>query len=133
MFLFIRVLTLNWVINNVFKVTWQVRSTIRNNIWGLQLLVLQLSHNILMFWNFCLMGYRNDKQSQNFNDSCLFFLLCLSLQSLLSQTLSPTSQGLSGVLLKQQIIRDPVRLWNLLGESQRATQMRNLEGKKGLI
>uniref|UniRef100_A0A8B9HXT1 SPG7 matrix AAA peptidase subunit, paraplegin n=1 Tax=Anser brachyrhynchus TaxID=132585 RepID=A0A8B9HXT1_9AVES len=117
MFLFIRVLTLNWVINNVFKVTWQVRSTIRNNIWGLQLLVLQLSHNILMFWNFCLMGYRNDKQSQNFNDSCLFFLLCLSLQSLLSQTLSPTSQGLSGVLLKQQIIRDPVRLWNLLGST----------------
>ncbi|XP_040427704.1 paraplegin isoform X2 [Cygnus olor] len=38
-------------------------------------------------------------------------------QSLLSQTLSPTSQGLSGVLLKQQIIRDPVRLWNLLGST----------------
>ncbi|XP_047931014.2 mitochondrial inner membrane m-AAA protease component paraplegin [Anser cygnoides] len=39
------------------------------------------------------------------------------LQSLLSQTLSPTSQGLSGVLLKQQIIRDPARLWNLLGST----------------
>uniref|UniRef100_A0A8B9DEK5 SPG7 matrix AAA peptidase subunit, paraplegin n=1 Tax=Anser cygnoides TaxID=8845 RepID=A0A8B9DEK5_ANSCY len=38
-------------------------------------------------------------------------------RSLLSQTLSPTSQGLSGVLLKQQIIRDPVRLWNLLGST----------------
>lgn len=47
--------------------------TIRNNIWGLHLLVLQLHHNILMFWNFCLMGYRNKKQSQNFNNSCLFF------------------------------------------------------------
>uniref|UniRef100_A0A8B9SQQ3 Mitochondrial inner membrane m-AAA protease component paraplegin n=1 Tax=Anas platyrhynchos TaxID=8839 RepID=A0A8B9SQQ3_ANAPL len=38
-------------------------------------------------------------------------------ESLLSQTLSPTSQGLSGILLKQQIIRDPVRLWNLLGST----------------
>uniref|UniRef100_A0A8C8BN53 SPG7 matrix AAA peptidase subunit, paraplegin n=1 Tax=Otus sunia TaxID=257818 RepID=A0A8C8BN53_9STRI len=36
---------------------------------------------------------------------------------LLSQTLSPTRQGLSGVLVKQQIIRDPVRLWNLLGST----------------
>uniref|UniRef100_A0A8C4K280 SPG7 matrix AAA peptidase subunit, paraplegin n=1 Tax=Dromaius novaehollandiae TaxID=8790 RepID=A0A8C4K280_DRONO len=35
--------------------------------------------------------------------------------SLLSQTLSPTFQGLSGVLVKQHIIRDPVRLWKLLG------------------
>uniref|UniRef100_A0A8C4K187 Mitochondrial inner membrane m-AAA protease component paraplegin n=1 Tax=Dromaius novaehollandiae TaxID=8790 RepID=A0A8C4K187_DRONO len=34
---------------------------------------------------------------------------------LLSQTLSPTFQGLSGVLVKQHIIRDPVRLWKLLG------------------
>ncbi|XP_074737308.1 mitochondrial inner membrane m-AAA protease component paraplegin isoform X1 [Strix uralensis] len=39
------------------------------------------------------------------------------LQSLLSQMLSPTRQGLSGVLVKQQIIRDPVRLWNLLGST----------------
>ncbi|XP_075017738.1 mitochondrial inner membrane m-AAA protease component paraplegin isoform X5 [Calonectris borealis] len=39
------------------------------------------------------------------------------LQSLLSQTLSPTRQGLSGVLVKQHIIRDPVRLWNLLGST----------------
>ncbi|KAM9288483.1 mitochondrial inner membrane m-AAA protease component paraplegin isoform 2-T2 [Morus bassanus] len=39
------------------------------------------------------------------------------LQSLLSQTLSPTHQSLSGVLLKQHIIRDPVRLWNLLGST----------------
>ncbi|NXL10501.1 SPG7 protein, partial [Mesembrinibis cayennensis] len=38
-------------------------------------------------------------------------------QSLLSQTLSPTHQSLSGVLLKQHIIRDPVRLWNLLGDT----------------
>ncbi|KAM9288482.1 mitochondrial inner membrane m-AAA protease component paraplegin isoform 1-T1 [Morus bassanus] len=37
--------------------------------------------------------------------------------SLLSQTLSPTHQSLSGVLLKQHIIRDPVRLWNLLGST----------------
>uniref|UniRef100_A0A8D0F7B5 Mitochondrial inner membrane m-AAA protease component paraplegin n=1 Tax=Strix occidentalis caurina TaxID=311401 RepID=A0A8D0F7B5_STROC len=39
--------------------------------------------------------------------------------SLLSQMLSPTRQGLSGVLVKQQIIRDPVRLWNLLEEEKR--------------
>uniref|UniRef100_A0A8D0FD15 SPG7 matrix AAA peptidase subunit, paraplegin n=1 Tax=Strix occidentalis caurina TaxID=311401 RepID=A0A8D0FD15_STROC len=38
-------------------------------------------------------------------------------RSLLSQMLSPTRQGLSGVLVKQQIIRDPVRLWNLLGST----------------
>ncbi|NXF37457.1 SPG7 protein, partial [Nyctibius bracteatus] len=38
-------------------------------------------------------------------------------QSLLSQTLSPTCQGLSGVLVKQHIIQDPVRLWNLLGDT----------------
>uniref|UniRef100_A0A8C0E7E1 SPG7 matrix AAA peptidase subunit, paraplegin n=1 Tax=Bubo bubo TaxID=30461 RepID=A0A8C0E7E1_BUBBB len=37
--------------------------------------------------------------------------------SLLSQTLSPIRQGLSGVLVKQQLIRDPVRLWNLLGST----------------
>ncbi|XP_009475754.1 PREDICTED: paraplegin [Nipponia nippon] len=37
--------------------------------------------------------------------------------SLLSQTLSPTHQSLSGVLVKQHIIRDPVRLWNLLGST----------------
>ncbi|XP_042653263.1 paraplegin-like [Tyto alba] len=39
------------------------------------------------------------------------------LQSLLSQTLSPTRQGLGGILVKQHIIRDPVRLWNLLGST----------------
>uniref|UniRef100_A0A8C0I7D9 SPG7 matrix AAA peptidase subunit, paraplegin n=1 Tax=Bubo bubo TaxID=30461 RepID=A0A8C0I7D9_BUBBB len=39
--------------------------------------------------------------------------------SLLSQTLSPIRQGLSGVLVKQQLIRDPVRLWNLLEEEKR--------------
>uniref|UniRef100_A0A8C0E6S7 SPG7 matrix AAA peptidase subunit, paraplegin n=1 Tax=Bubo bubo TaxID=30461 RepID=A0A8C0E6S7_BUBBB len=44
-------------------------------------------------------------------------LLCESCQSLLSQTLSPIRQGLSGVLVKQQLIRDPVRLWNLLGST----------------
>ncbi|KAM7146603.1 mitochondrial inner membrane m-AAA protease component paraplegin [Macrochelys suwanniensis] len=37
------------------------------------------------------------------------------LPTLLSRTLSPTFQGLSGVLVKQHIIRDPVRLWKLLG------------------
>uniref|UniRef100_A0A8C0BXT8 SPG7 matrix AAA peptidase subunit, paraplegin n=1 Tax=Buteo japonicus TaxID=224669 RepID=A0A8C0BXT8_9AVES len=36
---------------------------------------------------------------------------------LLSQTLSPPHQSLSGVLVKQHIIRDPVRLWNLLGST----------------
>ncbi|NXW21926.1 SPG7 protein, partial [Circaetus pectoralis] len=39
------------------------------------------------------------------------------LQSLLSQTLSPPHQSLSGVLVKQHVIRDPVRLWNLLGDT----------------
>ncbi|NXO56453.1 SPG7 protein, partial [Aramus guarauna] len=38
-------------------------------------------------------------------------------QSFLSQTLSPTHRGLSGALVKQHIIRDPVRLWNLLGST----------------
>uniref|UniRef100_A0A8C4K166 Mitochondrial inner membrane m-AAA protease component paraplegin n=1 Tax=Dromaius novaehollandiae TaxID=8790 RepID=A0A8C4K166_DRONO len=40
-------------------------------------------------------------------------------ESLLSQTLSPTFQGLSGVLVKQHIIRDPVRLWKLLEDEKR--------------
>ncbi|EMP36273.1 Paraplegin [Chelonia mydas] len=48
-----------------------------------------------------------------------FFLLQLSsffsLQTLLSRTLSPTFEGLSGLLVKQHVIRDPVRLWKLLG------------------
>ncbi|XP_031471378.1 paraplegin isoform X2 [Phasianus colchicus] len=38
-------------------------------------------------------------------------------QGLLSQALSPTCQGLGGVLVKQHIIRDPARLWNLLGST----------------
>ncbi|XP_010152455.1 PREDICTED: paraplegin, partial [Eurypyga helias] len=37
--------------------------------------------------------------------------------SLWSQTLPPTCQRLSGVLVKQHLIRDPVRLWNLLGST----------------
>ncbi|XP_037265492.1 paraplegin isoform X4 [Falco rusticolus] len=37
--------------------------------------------------------------------------------SLLSHTLFPPRQGLSGVLGKQHIIQDPVRLWNLLGST----------------
>uniref|UniRef100_A0A8C0BV04 SPG7 matrix AAA peptidase subunit, paraplegin n=1 Tax=Buteo japonicus TaxID=224669 RepID=A0A8C0BV04_9AVES len=55
-------------------------------------------------------------QSQYSSNSCLFFLYLLP-QSLLSQTLSPPHQSLSGVLVKQHIIRDPVRLWNLLGST----------------
>ncbi|XP_031471377.1 paraplegin isoform X1 [Phasianus colchicus] len=48
--------------------------------------------------------------------------LCRCLASeekkgLLSQALSPTCQGLGGVLVKQHIIRDPARLWNLLGST----------------
>ncbi|GAB0195397.1 paraplegin [Grus japonensis] len=39
------------------------------------------------------------------------------LQSFLSQTLSPMHRGLSGALVKQHVIRDPVRLWNLLGST----------------
>uniref|UniRef100_A0A8C3MTW1 Mitochondrial inner membrane m-AAA protease component paraplegin n=1 Tax=Geospiza parvula TaxID=87175 RepID=A0A8C3MTW1_GEOPR len=39
------------------------------------------------------------------------------LQSLLAPTLSLPRQGLGGVLTKQLIIRDPVRLWNLLGST----------------
>ncbi|NWH28615.1 SPG7 protein, partial [Grus americana] len=38
-------------------------------------------------------------------------------QSFLSQTLSPMHRGLSGALVKQHVIRDPVRLWNLLGDT----------------
>ncbi|XP_048673145.1 mitochondrial inner membrane m-AAA protease component paraplegin isoform X1 [Caretta caretta] len=38
-----------------------------------------------------------------------------SSQTLLSRTLSPTFEGLSGLLVKQHVIRDPVRLWKLLG------------------
>ncbi|XP_037733888.1 paraplegin isoform X2 [Chelonia mydas] len=37
------------------------------------------------------------------------------LPTLLSRTLSPTFEGLSGLLVKQHVIRDPVRLWKLLG------------------
>ncbi|NXE40940.1 SPG7 protein, partial [Ptilorrhoa leucosticta] len=38
-------------------------------------------------------------------------------QSLLAPTLSLPRQGLGGVLTKQHVIRDPVRLWNLLGDT----------------
>ncbi|NXA07494.1 SPG7 protein, partial [Sapayoa aenigma] len=38
-------------------------------------------------------------------------------QTLLAQTLSTPCQGLGGVLVKQRLIRDPVRLWNLLGDT----------------
>uniref|UniRef100_A0A8B9PFE2 Mitochondrial inner membrane m-AAA protease component paraplegin n=1 Tax=Apteryx owenii TaxID=8824 RepID=A0A8B9PFE2_APTOW len=55
-----------------------------------------------------------------FSNSCLFFSpLSFFLQSLLSQTFTPTFQGLSGVLVKQHIIRDPVRLWKLLEDEKR--------------
>ncbi|XP_067392824.1 mitochondrial inner membrane m-AAA protease component paraplegin [Emydura macquarii macquarii] len=37
------------------------------------------------------------------------------LRTLLSRTLSTTFQGLSGLLVKQYVIRDPVGLWKLLG------------------
>uniref|UniRef100_A0A8D0L5E9 SPG7 matrix AAA peptidase subunit, paraplegin n=1 Tax=Sphenodon punctatus TaxID=8508 RepID=A0A8D0L5E9_SPHPU len=37
------------------------------------------------------------------------------LQSLLSRPLSPTFQGLGGILVNQHLMRDPVRLWKLLG------------------
>ncbi|XP_036606092.1 paraplegin isoform X1 [Trichosurus vulpecula] len=37
------------------------------------------------------------------------------LQSLLLRTLSPTFQGIRGLLLKQHLIQNPVRLWKLLG------------------
>lgn len=58
MFLFIRVLSLNWVINYAFRVTWQVHSTTRCNIQVSQLLVLQLTHSIFMFRNLSLTEYR---------------------------------------------------------------------------
>uniref|UniRef100_A0A8B9PPY3 Mitochondrial inner membrane m-AAA protease component paraplegin n=1 Tax=Apteryx owenii TaxID=8824 RepID=A0A8B9PPY3_APTOW len=45
--------------------------------------------------------------------------------SLLSQTFTPTFQGLSGVLVKQHIIRDPVRLWKLLGGTYYFTTSRS--------
>uniref|UniRef100_A0A8C0GCP5 Mitochondrial inner membrane m-AAA protease component paraplegin n=1 Tax=Chelonoidis abingdonii TaxID=106734 RepID=A0A8C0GCP5_CHEAB len=47
----------------------------------------------------------------------LFQSSFFSLQTLLSRTLSPTFQGLSGLLVKQHVIRDPVRLWKLLGST----------------
>uniref|UniRef100_A0A8C0IMI3 Mitochondrial inner membrane m-AAA protease component paraplegin n=1 Tax=Chelonoidis abingdonii TaxID=106734 RepID=A0A8C0IMI3_CHEAB len=57
-----------------------------------------------------------------------------SLQTLLSRTLSPTFQGLSGLLVKQHVIRDPVRLWKLLGELSTKVFLRGInknEGSKG--
>ncbi|NXT80735.1 SPG7 protein, partial [Zapornia atra] len=42
-------------------------------------------------------------------------------QSLLSQALSPARRGLGGVLQKQYIIHDPVRLWKLLGSTSHFT------------
>ncbi|NXP54495.1 SPG7 protein, partial [Heliornis fulica] len=38
-------------------------------------------------------------------------------QSLLPQTLAHAHRGLGGVLVKQYVIRDPVRLWKLLGST----------------
>ncbi|NP_001012545.2 paraplegin [Gallus gallus] len=38
-------------------------------------------------------------------------------QGFLSQTASPTCQGLGGALVKQHVLRDPARLWNLLGST----------------
>lgn len=118
---------LNWVINNIFKVTWQAYSTARNNIKVSQLLVLQLTHSIFMFRNLRLKEYIKVKQAHYFSNSWLFVFLLP--QSLLSPTRCLTCQGLSGILVKQHIIRDPVRLWNLLGESQKAA-VQVEEGKR---
>ncbi|XP_023790219.1 paraplegin [Cyanistes caeruleus] len=53
------------------------------------------------------------------------------LQSLLAPTLSLPCQGLGGALTKQHIIRDPVRLWNLLGStSWFATSSSQRSGQK---
>ncbi|KAM8946776.1 mitochondrial inner membrane m-AAA protease component paraplegin [Pelodytes ibericus] len=37
------------------------------------------------------------------------------LQDLLIRRLSPTCHGIRGLLIKQQLVRDPVRIWRLLG------------------
>lgn len=127
-FLFIPVLSLNWVVNNVFTVTWQVHSTTRNNIQGSQLPVLWLTHNIFVFRSLCLTGYGMVSSPGTFPIVVFFFF---NLQGFLSQTASPTCQGLGGALVKQHVLRDPARLWNLLGESWRATVQ--VEENKGLI
>uniref|UniRef100_A0A663DTD7 SPG7 matrix AAA peptidase subunit, paraplegin n=1 Tax=Aquila chrysaetos chrysaetos TaxID=223781 RepID=A0A663DTD7_AQUCH len=117
MFLFIHVLSLNWVIN-IFKVIWQVHSTTRNNIQVSQLLVLQLTHNFSSCLEILVSQHTGRLSSHStLPIAVFFFFLYLLPQSLLSQTLSPPHQSLSGVLVKQHIIRDPVRLWNLLGST----------------
>uniref|UniRef100_A0A8C3Y7A1 AAA+ ATPase domain-containing protein n=1 Tax=Catharus ustulatus TaxID=91951 RepID=A0A8C3Y7A1_CATUS len=52
----------------------------------------------------------------SFSNHCLVFLSLLP-QSLVAPTLSLPRQGLGGVLTRQHIIRDPVRLWHLLGST----------------
>ncbi|XP_069491688.1 mitochondrial inner membrane m-AAA protease component paraplegin [Ambystoma mexicanum] len=59
------------------------------------------------------------------------------MKSLLSRKLSPTFQGLSGLLVKKHLLCDPVRLWKLLGgtyyfNSTRSQKNSNKnEGAKG--
>uniref|UniRef100_A0A6I8PI80 SPG7 matrix AAA peptidase subunit, paraplegin n=1 Tax=Ornithorhynchus anatinus TaxID=9258 RepID=A0A6I8PI80_ORNAN len=59
------------------------------------------------------------------------------LQKLLSRTLSPTFRGITGLLLQQHLIRNPVRLWKLLGgtyyfsTSRRQQKNKGNEGAKG--
>lgn len=60
-FLFMHVFSLNWVINNVFKVTWQVHSTSRRNILVSQVLVLQFTHSAFTFRNVSFLAYRKVK------------------------------------------------------------------------
>lgn len=74
-FLFIPVLSLNWVVNNVFTVTWQVHSTTRNNIQGSQLPVLWLTHNIFVFRSLCLTGYGMVSSPGTFPIVVFFFLI----------------------------------------------------------
>ncbi|XP_038610253.1 paraplegin [Tachyglossus aculeatus] len=53
------------------------------------------------------------------------------LKRLLSRTLSPTFHGISGLLLQQHLIRNPVSLWKLLGGTYYFSTSRRQQKNKG--
>lgn len=79
--------------------------------------VLTLTPNISLLRNLDSQG-----GTQSLSSHVDFFICCLVFLSLLAQTLLAPKlplprHGPGGVLTKQHLIQDPVRLWNLLGES----------------
>lgn len=104
-------LSLLWFIN-ISKVMWEVSN--QESHPGLPAAVLTLTHSVSLLRN---PSFREAQKASAATAFSNLVFLSLLPQSLVAPTLSLPRQGLSGVLTRQHIIRDPVRLWHLLGES----------------